>query len=86
MSQSCANGTLPILKPGAEPSGRVSQGHDPASFNLGVRACIAWLHREADLMNDPHARQILNSAAHGLGCDKASGAIANDRRPAGKED
>lgn len=44
-------------------------------FNLGVRAAIAWLHRRADEMTDPHARSILNSAAFNFGVDKpASGA------------
>ncbi|MBN8292866.1 translation initiation factor IF-1 [Rhodobacter sp. NTK016B] len=35
----------------------------------GVKACIAWLHKRADEMNDPHAKAILNSAAFGMGVD-----------------
>jgi len=39
-------------------------------FNRGVRAAIAWLHRRADKMNDPHATRVLNSAAFSLGVHK----------------
>jgi hypothetical protein len=35
----------------------------------GVKACVEWLHREADRMNDPHARLVLNNAANGVGSD-----------------
>jgi len=35
----------------------------------GIKACIAWLHKRADEMNDPHARSILNTAARNLGVD-----------------
>lgn len=40
------------------------------SFHRGVRACIHWLHERAQSMNDPHAQQVLNSAAFSLGVDK----------------
>lgn len=36
----------------------------------GVRASIAWLHEYATTMNDPHAKAILNTAAHALGVSK----------------
>lgn len=32
-----------------------------------VKACVEWLHAEADSMNDPKARAILNTAALGIG-------------------
>jgi len=41
-----------------------------AGFNQGVRACIAWLHAEADKMNDQHAKGVLNNAAFHLGVNK----------------
>ena len=34
---------------------------------MALRAAVAWLHAEAETMNDPKARDVLNSAAHGLG-------------------
>lgn len=34
---------------------------------MALRAAVAWLHAEAETMNDPKARAVLNSAAHGLG-------------------
>jgi len=34
-----------------------------------MRACIAWLYRRSDQMSDPHAKQILNSAAFSLGVE-----------------
>lgn len=33
----------------------------------GVRRAIEWLHERAKEMNDPHAEQVLNSAAFSLG-------------------
>ena len=50
-----------------------TQGHDKASFNQGVRACIAWLHKRAGEMADPHARAVLNTAAFHLGQGKPTG-------------
>ena len=35
----------------------------------GIRWAITWLHKRADQMNDPHARQVLNDAAFNLGND-----------------
>jgi hypothetical protein len=35
-----------------------------------LRRCIAWLHARAASMNDPRARDVLNSAAFGMGCWK----------------
>lgn len=35
----------------------------------GVKSAIEWLHVEANRMNDPQARAILNSAAFGIGAD-----------------
>ncbi|MGB3502893.1 MAG: hypothetical protein WBA44_14820 [Mesorhizobium sp.] len=33
----------------------------------GIKWAITWLHAEARRMNDPHARQVLNNAAFGMG-------------------
>lgn len=44
--------------------------NETRAYFKGVRACIAWLHQYADTMNDPHARAVLNTAAHGLGVSK----------------
>jgi len=35
----------------------------------GVKACVEWLHAEAERMHDPHAKAILNTAALGLGVE-----------------
>jgi hypothetical protein len=35
----------------------------------GKRWAIRWLHERAKEMNDPHATQILNSAAFSMGID-----------------
>jgi hypothetical protein len=35
----------------------------------GIRYAITWLHKRAEGMNDPNARQVLNSAATNLGWD-----------------
>jgi len=41
---------------------------------------VAWLHAEAESMNDPKARAVLNSAAHGLGvAARRSKAVARKR-------
>lgn len=44
-------------------------------FQDGIRVAIAWLHKRADEMNDPRARQVLNSAAFSLGADKRRAAL-----------
>lgn len=36
-------------------------------YRLGVREAITWLHDYAKTMDDPKAKEILNSAAHDLG-------------------
>lgn len=38
----------------------------------GVRRAITWLHQRAHNMHDPHAQQVLNSAAFDLGLDLKS--------------
>ena len=38
-----------------------------AGHRLALRRAVAWLHDEAANMNDPKARDILNTAAFGLG-------------------
>lgn len=38
-----------------------------AAHKAGVRWAIAWLHKRALDMNDPHARAILNTAAYHMG-------------------
>jgi hypothetical protein len=35
----------------------------------GIRWAIAWLHKRANEMNDPHARTILNTAAFNMSAD-----------------
>jgi len=40
-----------------------------AGHRRAGRACIAWLHRRAEQMDDPKAVEILNSAAFALGDD-----------------
>lgn len=42
-----------------------------AGHRRAIRACVAWLHRRAEEMVDPKARDILNSAAFNLGCEAA---------------
>lgn len=52
-----------------------------AGFRKGVRWAIRWLHDEADTMNDPHARQVLNNAAYAIGValrDKIKGQVKSD--------
>lgn len=36
-------------------------------YTRALRDCINWLHKRADEMNDPHAKQVLNSAGFSLG-------------------
>lgn len=38
-------------------------------FRAGQRWAITWLHERAKSMNDPHARDVLNSAAFQMGVD-----------------
>lgn len=35
----------------------------------GVKWAIEWLHRRAKEMNDPHAKEILNTAAFNMGVE-----------------
>ena len=35
----------------------------------GTRWAIAWLHKRAEQMNDPHAKAILNTAAFQMGVE-----------------
>lgn len=35
----------------------------------GIRWAIAWLHKRAGEMNDPHAKAVLNTAAFQMGVD-----------------
>ena len=46
-------------------SGRSSEFRD--GHRMALKAAITWLHAEAASMNDPKARDILNSAAFNLG-------------------
>lgn len=39
----------------------------------GIRRAVRFLHERADTMNDPNAKQVLNSAAFVLGVTRASG-------------
>lgn len=47
------------------PMDRSKQFED--GFHHALGRCVTWLHERANLMNDPHARAILNSAANALG-------------------
>lgn len=38
-------------------------------FTPGIRYAITWLHKRANEMNDPKAKQILDSAAFNLGVE-----------------
>lgn len=40
-------------------------------YRCASKDAVEWLHARAALMNDPHAQQILNSAAFNLGTDCA---------------
>lgn len=42
-----------------------------AGHRRAVRACVAWLHRQAADMNDPRAKAILDAAAFQLGTTAA---------------
>lgn len=46
-----------------------------------VRGFVQWLHSRADSMNDPHAKAILNSAAHDLGNNKEEVVALAARKP-----
>ena len=35
----------------------------------GIKWAVAWLHRRGGQMNDPHAKAILDVAAHDMGID-----------------
>ena len=35
----------------------------------GIRWAVTWLHNQAAVMNDPHARSLYNGAAFNLGSD-----------------
>lgn len=54
------------------------QGH-----RAGVKFAVDWLHRRVEEMNDPHAKQILNSAAWNLGND---GKAVVFGKPQGRDD
>ena len=51
------------------------------------REAMSYLHELADSMNDPHARQVLTSAAYGLGhhfarrCARMAAPPNEDDRP-----
>lgn len=45
----------------------------------GIRWAIAWLHKQADSMNDPHAKTILNTAAFQMSV--AAKALRKDDAP-----
>jgi hypothetical protein len=45
-------------------SDEYSAGHRRAG-----RACVDWLHRRAEAMDDPWARDVLNAAAFSLGTE-----------------
>jgi hypothetical protein len=40
-------------------------------FTPGIRFAITWLHKRANEMNDPKAKQILDAAAFSLGVEHA---------------
>jgi hypothetical protein len=40
-------------------------------FTPGIRFAITWLHKRANEMNDPKAKQVLDSAAFSLGVEHA---------------
>lgn len=54
------------------PGNRPTQADLDRGHQDGVRACVTWLHRRAEAMNDPHAKAVLNVAAHDLGVEKPS--------------
>jgi hypothetical protein len=39
-------------------------------YRAAIKDAVTWLHGRADKMNDPHAKQVLNSAAWNLGHEK----------------
>ncbi len=48
----------------------MSRLSESQAYQRGVCDCITWLHKEAQRMNDPKARDILNSAAFSIGTNK----------------
>ncbi|MEF2073538.1 hypothetical protein [Consotaella aegiceratis] len=38
-------------------------------YRCAMKRAITWLHRRAEAMGDPHARDVLHSAATNLGWD-----------------
>ena len=42
-------------------------------YTPGIRLAVTWLHKRANEMNDPKAKQILDSAAFSLGQFHAAG-------------
>jgi hypothetical protein len=51
-----------------------------AGHRHALRRAVAWLHEEAKTMNDPHARRILDAAAHELGVLARNGQAQNDTK------
>ena len=47
-------------------------------YQDAAREAVAWLQARAHEMNDPHAKQVLNSASFGLGVEMC-GKDAKDR-------
>ena len=50
----------------------------------GMQWAVSWLHNQAESMNDPHARQVLQAAAFQMGNDakKTLGTTKADRHTA----
>jgi len=44
----------------------------------GKRWAVTWLHDRAKEMNDPHARQVLNSAGFNMGVAAKKAEIVDD--------
>ena len=40
-------------------------------YHDGLREAIAWIHAQAEEMNDPHAKAVLNTEAFHLGVETA---------------
>lgn len=51
-------------------------------YQDGIRVAVTWLHRRAKQMDDPHAVQVLNSAATNLGWALNDGHLQHIRIPA----
>ncbi len=56
-----------------------------AGARWGLRQATAWLHSLAGKMKDPKARDILNSAAFGMGIWKGDH-VVDTLRPGGSDD